>query len=346
MEIVGLYTELHSLLECKGSTSIVSRYHPDGSIERDLLCESDQRAESPQAEEQQDGKTIITGPLTSTTFEDGSFTLRERFMVRPRLIILGGGHISLALAEMAHFTNFDTIVYDDRPSFANSQRFPTAKAVICDSFTKLGHHLTFGESDFVVDVTRGHQHDRECLEVILQGAEPAYTGMIGSKRRVAIVFEQLEAEGFDRGRISRIYAPIGLRIGAQTPSEIAISIMAQIIEVKRLNQDREGSTPWLSCDLELIEQVAQKGFSPEAVITVLSTEGSVPTEIGCKLGMTYEGSTAGSVGGGCSEADAMQIGREVINNGGWKLHTIDLTDSAEDEGMVCGGTMQVLIEKA
>jgi len=334
------------MLEDKGATSIVSQYHADGSIERSLVCEADQEVENSQAEEQPDSTKIVVGPLTRAISSDGSFTLRERYMVRPRLIILGGGHISLALAEIAHLANFDTIVYDDRPSFANFQRFPTAKEVICDSFTKLGQHLTFGESDFVVDVTRGHQHDRECLEVILQGQEPAYTGMIGSKRRVAIVFEQLENEGFDKERISRIFAPIGLKIGAQTPSEIAISIMAQIIEVKRLNQGKQNSTPWLSCDLELVEQVAQKGFSPEAVITVLSTEGSVPTEVGCKLGMTYVGSTAGSVGGGCSEAEAMQIGREVIKNGGWKLHTIDLTDSAEDEGMVCGGTMQVLIEKA
>ncbi len=338
-----LYQELSALLDRGETAFVLSRYHPDGSSTHDLIG-----ADSPEQREkvealQQDPRAIATGPLTSIQEEDGSLVVLERFMAKPRLIILGGGHIALALADIAHLVDFDTTVYDDRPSFANAERFRTAKTVICDSFTNLTHHITFGSSDFVVDVTRGHLHDKECLEVVLAGPEPAYTGMIGSQRRVAIVLSQLEDEGFDKQRIERIHAPIGLRIGAQTPSEIAISIMAQIIEVKRTQQ---GKMHWLSGDLELIEQVARRGFTPEAIITVVSTEGSVPTEVGCKLGMTYEGSIAGSVGGGCSEADAMQIGREVIKRGGWKLHTVDLTDTAEDEGMVCGGSMQVLIERA
>ena len=356
MDTSRLYTELYSLLDEKGTSFIISQYNSDGSITRSLVCGADQSPASfdwGAAAGAPDGSDTITttGPLTTITASDGSFTLIERFMAKPRLIILGGGHISVALAELAALTDFDTVVYDDRPSFANTQRFPQAKQVICDSFTKLGEHLSFGESDFVVDVTRGHQYDKLCLEAVLRGREPAYTGMIGSLRRVAIVMEQLREEGYDLERLARIHAPIGLKIGAQTPSEIAVSIIAQIIEAKRLApalSSTQDNAPdrWLSCDLDLVEQVAKAGFEPEAVVTVLSTTGSVPTEVGCKLGMTYEGSIAGSVGGGCSEAEAMRIGREVINNGGWRLHEIDLTDSAEDEGMVCGGTMQVLIEKA
>lgn len=286
---------------------------------------------------------VQSGPLTIAQNPDGPLVLIEQFMPKHRLIILGGGHISLALADMAYLLDFDTVVYDDRSSFANPTRFRTAKTVICDSFANLGKHISFGPSDFVVDVTRGHLHDKECLEIILAGPEPAYTGMIGSKRRVAIVLGDLKDAGFDKQRIARIHAPIGIRIGAQTPSEIAVSIMAEIIEVKRAGRD---AAQWLSSDIEMIEAVASKGFVPEAIITVLSTEGSVPTEVGSKLGMTYEGDIAGSVGGGCSEAEAMQVGREVIRNDGWRVHEIDLTDSAEDEGMVCGGTMRVLVERA
>ncbi|MDR2035776.1 MAG: XdhC family protein, partial [Coriobacteriales bacterium] len=324
-----LYAELLILLDEQGAAFAKSHYASDGSITRELISGIKTRGAGGC------GSGCSSTPLAYAANSDGSFTLIERFMAKPRLIILGGGHISLALAQIAQLANFDTVIYDDRPSFANTVRFSTAKTVICDSFARIGDHLTIGASDFVVDVTRGHQHDKECLEAILAGPEPAYTGMIGSQRRVALVLGQLQEEGYDKERILRIHAPIGLRIGAQTPSEIAIAIMAQVIEVKRLHK---GDTAWLSCDLELAEQVAQKNFDPEAIVTVLATQGSVPTEVGCKLGMTYEGTTAGSVGGGCSEAEAMRAGREVIKNGGWKLLDIDLTDSAEDEGMVCGGT--------
>lgn len=343
MKIDELYAKLCAQLGQQETTFVKTLYKKDGGIERELVQETCQESRATIKELMHSSQATTTGPLTRVDYQDGSFTLIERFMAKPRLIILGGGHISLALAEVACLVDFDTIVYDDRPSFANAQRFPLAKEVICDSFTRLAEHIPFGTSDFVVDVTRGHLHDKECLEVLLLGQEPAYTGMIGSKRRVAIVFDQLEQEGFDLERIKRIHAPIGLKIGAQTPSEIAISIMAQIIEVKR--SGKEGA-PWLSCDIDMVERVAKGEMSPEAIITVLETEGSVPTEVGCKLGMTYEGAIAGSVGGGCSESEAMQAGREVISKGGWKILEIDLTDSAEDEGMVCGGTMKVLAEKA
>ncbi len=338
----GLYVRLGQLLDKGETVFVLSEYNTDKSISRKLVLEEDHGLQASIKELQLSPAAEHTGPLTTIQNPDGSLVLIERFMAKPRLIILGGGHISLALADMAYLTDFDTIVFDDRPSFANSERFRTAKTVICDSFSKLGEYITFGSSDFVVDVTRGHLHDKECLAVILAGPEPAYTGMIGSKRRVAIVLGDLEDAGFDKQRIGRIHAPIGLKIGAQTPSEIALSILAEIVAVKRTNQ---GGTQWLSSDIELVEAIAHEDYKPEAVITVLSTEGSVPTEVGCKLGMTYEGNIAGSVGGGCSEAEAMQAGREVIKNGGWKILEIDLTDSAEDEGMVCGGTMRVLVEK-
>ncbi|MDR1359318.1 MAG: XdhC family protein [Coriobacteriales bacterium] len=343
MAAQSLYTELYQLLEAGETVFLLSEYETDGSISQKLVRQSDAGLFASIAELQLSPDALTRGPLTTLQNPKGSLVVLERFMARPRLIILGGGHISLALADMADLTDFDTLVYDDRPSFANHQRFRTAKTVICDSFTKLAEHIRFGPSDFVVDVTRGHLHDRECLEVLLAGPEPAYTGMIGSQRRVALVLSTLKKEGFSAQRIEHIHAPIGLSIGAQTPSEIAVAIMAEIIAVKRTGREQ---TQWLSSSLDMIEAVARNGFVPEAVITVLATQGSVPTEVGCKLGMTYEGALAGTVGGGCSEAEALQIGRELIRKGGWKIHDIDLTDSAEDEGMVCGGTMRVLIQKA
>ena len=344
MDKSELYSQLYGTLESEAGAFVVSKYLVDGSIESKLVCAGDAEQYAEVDALLQDPHATHNGPLTTVQGADGSLVVVECFMAMPRLIILGGGHISLALADLAHLCDFDTVVYDDRPSFANSQRFKTARSVICDSFANLRRHISFCPSDFVVDVTRGHLHDKECLEAVLSGVEPAYTGMIGSKRRIAIVFDQLKDEGFDAERISRICAPIGLGIGAVTPAEIAISIMAQVIEAKRMNKEGKG---WVSADLEMVEGIARRGFSPDAFITVLATEGSAPTEVGCKLAMTFEGSMVGTVGGGCSEAEALRTGREVISKGGWRLLSVDLTDdSAEDEGMVCGGTIHLLVEKA
>jgi xanthine dehydrogenase accessory factor len=320
--------------------------------------------------------TTVNGPVVShRAAEDadgGSLTLVEYYHTRPRFIILGAGHIAAALAPLAKAVDFEVIVYDDRASFANSQRFPSADEVICDGFSQLFERLELRASDYVVIVTRGHTHDISCLRGILGGIEPAYTGMIGSRRRVAIVKEQLQAEGSDPARIERIHAPIGLRIGAVTPAEIAISILAEVIEVKRVQR---GDAQSSSCDPAIVEELALRGDIWDAMITVVATEGSVPIEAGAKLAMSYAGSVTGTIGGGCSEGEAMQVARDLINkNKGirrqagsgrqtgsqgqagsgeqtdpqgqtrWREHTIDLTDSAEEEGMVCGGTMHLLIE--
>jgi xanthine dehydrogenase accessory factor len=197
-------------------------------------------------------------------------------------------------------------------------------------------------TDYVVIVTRGHKHDADCLRGILSGDEPAYTGMIGSKRRVAIVMDVLRGEGYDADRIARIKSPIGLKIGAITPFEIAVSIISEVISVKRKEL---GSGDLATCDLAIAEHLANSGSNYDAMITIVNSEGSVPIDCGAKLAMTYAGRTHGTIGGGCSEAEAMQIARELINSGDrWRQHNVDMTDNAEEDGMVCGGMLRVVIE--
>jgi xanthine dehydrogenase accessory factor len=156
----------------------------------------------------------------------------------PHLIIVGAGHVAAPLAAIAHICEFAITVLDDRPQFANRQRFPTAERVIAGPFRpelrKLrGGRATFDPYTYIVLVTRGHQHDIDCLLEVLDDPV-AYIGMIGSKRRVRAVFELLEREqGIPREKLARIYAPIGLAINAQTPQEIAVSIMAEVIGVMR-----------------------------------------------------------------------------------------------------------------
>ena len=134
---------------------------------------------------------------------------------------------------MGQFLDFQVTVMDDREEFANKKLFPKDCEVICDSFENLTHYLEEckGESTYYVVVTRGHKADRQCVEQILK-RNYAYLGMIGSKIKVAKTLEILRNEGYTGEQTDSIHAPIGLKIGSQTPEEIAVSIAAEIIQEK------------------------------------------------------------------------------------------------------------------
>ena len=159
--------------------------------------------------------TFQTGtPLIFKKNDD--IVLIEPFFPKPRLIVFGGGHIAKPLAEFGHKVGFSVVVIDDRPTFANKGLFPEADEVICDDFNKSFELLNVRSSDFVVIVTRGHRHDGVCLRNALSFT-PAYIGMIGSKRRVKSMMEELVVEGYNNEIIDKICSPIGLDIGAVTP---------------------------------------------------------------------------------------------------------------------------------
>jgi xanthine dehydrogenase accessory factor len=153
------------------------------------------------------------------------------------LIIVGAGHIAVPLASIASTCDFSVTVLDDRPQYAHPARFPTANQVIAGPFREelaaLRAKSGLNKHTYIVLVTRGHQYDVDCLVEVLD--DPlAYIGMIGSKRRIRAVFELLEQEqGIPPEKFDRVYAPVGLDIGARTPAEIAVCIMAEIINVMR-----------------------------------------------------------------------------------------------------------------
>lgn len=156
----------------------------------------------------------------------------------PHLIIGGAGHIAVPLAAIARICDFAVTVLDDRPQYASRARFPTADQVIAGPFRAELRKLrngaaTFDANTFLVLVTRGHQHDVECLLEVLDDPV-AYIGMIGSRRRIRAVYELLAREqGIPAQKFDRIHAPIGIDIAAQTPAEIAVAIMAEIVQVSR-----------------------------------------------------------------------------------------------------------------
>jgi xanthine dehydrogenase accessory factor len=148
-----------------------------------------------------------------------------------KLLVCGAGHIAVPLARYAHDAGFRVTVLDDRPDFAHAPRFPNCD-VVAEDFVPALRAMPLGPTTHVVLITRGHEHDAECLAQVLP-KETAYVGLIGSRRRVRFVLEMLEREGIPRERLAGVFTPIGLPIGAETPEEIALAIVAELVCVRR-----------------------------------------------------------------------------------------------------------------
>ncbi len=150
----------------------------------------------------------------------------------PVLLIAGGGHIAVPLARMGAMLGFKVVVLDDRPAFASEERFPDASRVIAAPFGQTLAEYPFDSQTYVVLMTRGHAHDLECLVEVID--KPlAYLGMIGSRRRVRGVLDAIKGQGHGEELVARVFAPIGLDIGALTPEEIALSVMAEVVKARR-----------------------------------------------------------------------------------------------------------------
>lgn len=158
----------------------------------------------------------------------------ERVSPPAELVIVGAGHIAQPVCAMGAMMGWRVTVLDDRPDFARSERFPEAARVIVADFDDPFAEVDVRPDTRLVLVTRGHRYDYDCLKALAAaGAEPVYLGMIGSRRRVRAAFEQLAAEGFDAAWLERVYAPIGLDVGAETPAEIAVAIVAEMVLAER-----------------------------------------------------------------------------------------------------------------
>lgn len=154
---------------------------------------------------------------------------------RCRLVIVGGGHVGRKVAELASDADFDIWVVDDREQYCNADRFPYAKRLIVADIDTALSGLEVDESTFCLIVTRGHNHDEEALYHLAE--KPAkYVGLIGSKRKIKLIFEDLLREGISREALEQVHAPLGFDIGSQTVPEIAISIVAELIAIRNLGE--------------------------------------------------------------------------------------------------------------
>jgi xanthine dehydrogenase accessory factor len=161
--------------------------------------------------------------------------LFERLQPAPRLVICGAGHVGASLARLAAFAGYHTTLIDDRADFLKRERFPEEQIelrVADDWSAALLEAIGNGRGVSVAVVTRGHNEDEQCMQVVVR-ANPDYVGLIGSKRRTSIVIDRLRESGIAEEQLKNIHAPIGLDIGAVTPEEVALAIMAEIVAERR-----------------------------------------------------------------------------------------------------------------
>lgn len=285
-------------------------------------------------------KTIPSHKKTQILELEGERVFIEYLGKDYKVVICGAGHVALSIIQLCKLLDLPVTVIDDRPSFTNEAVEVGADTAICESFENALGKISGDKSTFFIIVTRGHRFDQLCLENIIQ-KESAYVGMMGSKVRAKRVLKELEEKGIEREKIDQIYSPIGLKIGAETPAEIAVSIIAQMIEVKQKMKEIN------TYNGEVLNGVLGKKYRkiPKALVTIVSRKGSAPREVGTKMVVLLDGTIIGTIGGGCVEAHLRQKALDSISEQRCQLVQEDMTGiQAEEEGMVCGGIVEAFIE--
>jgi len=156
----------------------------------------------------------------------------EPFAPPPMLYVFGGGHVGGQIAQLAHNSGFYVVVVDDRPYFANSERHPYADECVAEDIDSVFARIPIDEQTYIVAATRGHVHDEIVVERAI-GTVARYIGMLGSERKKLILWDRIQARGGSRARLDEVYAPIGFNIGADTPEEIAVCVVGEMIQVRR-----------------------------------------------------------------------------------------------------------------
>ena len=267
----------------------------------------------------------------------------ERFGAGAKLVICGGGHVAASAVRLAKLLGFPVLALEDRSEYAQALREAGADQVLCAPFEESLQKIPGSAETYFAVLTRAHAYDVTCLKQILK-KPAAYVGLMGSRGRSALVRRQLLEAGIAPARVEQLHAPIGLAIGAKTAEEIALSILAQIVEIKSHCQLTEGFPPelltaWAAC---------QKKQQAVVLATIVSRHGSMPREVGTKMLILPDGSTVGSVGGGimeyraCQLAQKMQAGEEAAS----QLAEFRSSQEEDDAALAaCGGSMELFLQR-
>jgi xanthine dehydrogenase accessory factor len=257
--------------------------------------------------------------------------LVEHIKPEPHLFIFGAGHVSKALYDLAVLQEMKVTVADERIEVCNEERFPLANRILMPYTTMLQTEFDV-VSPYYVIVTHGHSYDSKCLEYALRH-KSSYIGMIGSKGKVASTMQKMLDKGFSQEQLDKVCSPIGLKIGAVTPQEIAISIMAEIISYFRSDKNL------VTVDPNLVKLMASRHGVD---VRIVEKHGSAPRSVGSQMFVTTDDQLYGTIGGGAIENKSIEIARQMIDdNLPYHLEHFTL-DASSDLGMICGGNAKVI----
>ena len=294
---------------------------------------------------------------------DGHMVYAENLGSDTKLVICGAGHVSMAVTAIGKLLGMHVTVIDDRQELVQNAIAKGADEAVCKGFEEALREIRGDNDTYYVIVTRGHRYDMDCLRILAR-KRYAYIGMIGSRKKVRLVMETLAEEGVAKEFLDSVYAPIGLRIGAETPEEIAVAVMAQI-RVKRT----------LGFPGDIMKALQAEGRDRLVMATIIARQGSSPRGVGSKMLIAKDGSIIGTIGGGLVEGRAITCGKRmlldeergavamergamtmecgpavmehepaVMEHGPVIMYVDMSAGAAEEDGMVCGGRVQVLLE--
>ena len=303
---------------------------------------------------------LLTISESGCSTVNGAKIFAELLGNETKLVICGAGHVSMAVIAIGKLLGMHVTVIDDRQELVQNAIAKGADEAVCKGFEEALREIRGDNDTYYVIVTRGHRYDMDCL---------AYIGMIGSRKKVRLVMETLVKEGVAKEFLDSVYAPIGLKIGAETPEEIAVAIMAQIIEVKNSVKRTLGFPG------DIMKALQAEGRDSLVMATIIARQGSSPRGVGSKMLIAKDGSITGTIGGGLVEGRAISCGRQMLPDDkrgavamergamtmecgpavmehepavmehGPVIMYVDMSaGTAEEEGMVCGGRVQVLLE--
>ncbi|MGO4971132.1 XdhC/CoxI family protein [[Clostridium] aminophilum] len=296
------------------------------------------------------------------TFRTGSgLVYAERFGGKTEIVLCGAGHVALAVTRMAKLLSMHVTVIDDRSEFTEKAEAAGADRVICDSFEHALDGIPGNANTAFIVMTRAHAYDKVCLRKILEKPY-LYLGMMGSHGRTALIREEFLASGYTKKTMDTVHMPIGLEIHSETPEEIAVSILAELICIA--NSSAKG----FGYSSEMLSALRSAAAGPLAMAVIVRKEGEAPRNPGAKLFVRPDGTFVGTIGGGFAEAMIRKAGLVLLNGGDGaealdrelSLHggrvlsrtgarmLIDLSiHAAADDmaGMFCGGSMLVYVER-
>ena len=274
-----------------------------------------------------DGKPVAGTPVTEPD-------VIERITAKPHLVLFGCGHVGKALYDLAALQGMAVTVLDPRENLLTRERFPEAER-ICGRYEDLLTRIFPGFiSPYFCIFTHGHTYDSDCLYYALTHPH-SYIGMIGSRAKIALCFDNMRAKGITDDMLTDVHSPIGLPINAVTPQEIAISIMAQIISVFREDKDA------VIIDASLLARAAEQ---TGIMVRVVTKTGSAPQRVGSMMFVTKK-ELCGTVGGGAIENHAIETARKMLGERKDFLVEHHELQGPQPLGMTCGGSTTLLYRR-